>query len=171
MDLKDELSELFRNNEHKLDETPSPQTWQRLERRLDARRAKSRQPIFRMYRLAAAVAALVVLVTAIALWLPSLNAKKQELAANAMTPQSWEFLHSDSNEDEVMYQIVQVSYQQHRQLDDPIAEGAPTKRLNLQPAVSEKLNHTRIGNRSEIRGNRLDKPSKESSDSLIEKSM
>ncbi|MEO1518288.1 MAG: hypothetical protein AAFV95_24940 [Bacteroidota bacterium] len=145
----DDLSDLFRENEHKLHEAPPANSWKRLESRLDARRNRSQRPVVRMYRLAAAIAALFVLLTAIGLWLPS--TQKTDLAVAEQVPQSWEYLSQDVDENQQMYRIVQISQRHHQQLDDPIREGRASQRFRLQHAVSEKLNHTRTGNRSEVR--------------------
>lgn len=55
------LFDLFRDNAHKLEETPSRQSWQRLEARLDRRRQHSRMLSIRQFAVAAAVGGIVLL--------------------------------------------------------------------------------------------------------------
>ncbi len=71
MKPQDKITDLFQNNQHKLNERPSLQAWNRLERRLDQKeRLVNRQkPTFSIYRLmmmAAAAVALVFFITTIA---------------------------------------------------------------------------------------------------------
>ncbi|NUQ25892.1 MAG: hypothetical protein HUU34_18230 [Saprospiraceae bacterium] len=55
------LFDLFRDNAHKLEETPSRQSWQRLEARLDRHRQHSRMLSIRQFAVAAAVGGIVLL--------------------------------------------------------------------------------------------------------------
>ena len=71
MKPQDKIVDLFRKNQHKLNERPSLQAWNRLERRLDQKeRLLNRQkPTFSIYRLlmmAAAAITLVFFITTIA---------------------------------------------------------------------------------------------------------
>lgn len=70
MKPQDTTSDLFRNNQHKLNERPSLQAWNKLERRLDQKeRTKRQKPPFSIYSIvmmAAAAVALVFFVTTIA---------------------------------------------------------------------------------------------------------
>jgi hypothetical protein len=60
--MKDDqkLFKLFRDNEHKLHEFPSPDAWRRLEQRLDAnRRRRKMKAVYRSVAMAASLALLV----------------------------------------------------------------------------------------------------------------
>lgn len=49
------MENLFRNNQHKLNERPSARTWERLESRLDDHRRRGRVTMIRQWSMAAAV--------------------------------------------------------------------------------------------------------------------
>lgn len=71
MKPQDKISDLFQNSQHKLNERPSLQSWNKLERRLDQKkeRTKRQKPAFFIYSIvmmAAAAIALVFFVTTIA---------------------------------------------------------------------------------------------------------
>ncbi len=61
MKRQNTLFDLFRDNAHKLEETPSRQSWQRLEARLDRHRKRSRMLSIRQFAVAAAVGGIVLL--------------------------------------------------------------------------------------------------------------
>ncbi len=65
MKENDKISQLFQDNQHKLDEMPSTLAWDRLEERLDAR--ESHQKSFTLRRMAVA-AAVVIALSMVALW-------------------------------------------------------------------------------------------------------
>lgn len=66
MKPKKDIFQIFRENEHKLNQKPSPQAWRKLERRLDARRHQGRSTLYRHSAMAAGVLALVALISLIA---------------------------------------------------------------------------------------------------------
>lgn len=71
MKPQDKIVDLFQKNQHKLNERPSLQAWNRLERRLDQKerllqRQKSTFSIYRLLMMAAAAIALVFFITTIA---------------------------------------------------------------------------------------------------------
>lgn len=55
-----DIYDLFRDNEHKLAASPSPKTWQRLERRLDRRGRRRQLPLRGLWSIAAAIVLLVL---------------------------------------------------------------------------------------------------------------
>jgi len=65
MKQEDKISQLFQDSQHKLDEMPSMQIWDRLEERLDSRDAQ--QTPFTLKRMAVAAAVLIAL-SMVALW-------------------------------------------------------------------------------------------------------
>jgi len=69
MKQKDRIFDLFQQNQHKLEERPSLQAWNKLERRLDQNSRRKIKPKFSFYSIvmmAAAAVALVFFVTTIA---------------------------------------------------------------------------------------------------------
>ena len=66
MKPKKDIFQIFQENQHKLNERPSPQAWRRLERRLDARRGQNRPSLYRHIAMAAGVFAIIALISLIA---------------------------------------------------------------------------------------------------------
>ena len=58
-----DISAVFRENEYKLHEPPSPKSWHRLERKLDAHRRRNRVSLYRSLAMVAGVLILVVMIT------------------------------------------------------------------------------------------------------------
>jgi len=59
MSKQKDIFDLFRDNQHKLDETPSRQSWQRLERRLQKHQRRNNRSIMRYVLMAAALTTLL----------------------------------------------------------------------------------------------------------------
>lgn len=79
MKQKDKIFDLFQQNQHKLEERPSLQAWNKLERRLDKKSRKRIKPKFSIYgiiMMAAAAVALVFFVTTIADVAQEVNSRK-----------------------------------------------------------------------------------------------
>lgn len=69
MKKQDNIVDLFRKNQHKLNERPSPQAWKKLERRLDQKNRGGKRPsasIYRLFMMMAAAIALVFFVVTLA---------------------------------------------------------------------------------------------------------
>ena len=64
MKQEDKIFSFFRKNQHKFNERPSPQAWQRLERRLDSRKTTA-TPIFRLFMMMAATITLIFLISSL----------------------------------------------------------------------------------------------------------
>ena len=127
MTRKKDLFQLFRDNQHKLNQAPSPRTWQRLEQRLDAYQPKRRFSLFRTLSMAAAVLVLVVLVSLISLLAGGRD--NRFLASNGKAaPSALEDLrHTDADPYEL--QTVKITQQAQQQLRRPISEGDASKKL------------------------------------------
>lgn len=79
MKQKDKIFDLFQQNQHKLEERPSLQAWNKLERRLDQKSRKRIKPKFSFYTIAmmaAAAVALVFFVSTIAGVAQEVNSRK-----------------------------------------------------------------------------------------------
>ena len=79
MKQKDKIFDLFQQNQHKLEERPSLQAWNKLERRLDQKSRKRIKPKFSFYKvimMAAAAVALVFFITTIADVAQEVNSRK-----------------------------------------------------------------------------------------------
>lgn len=134
MTRKKGLFQLFRDNQHKLNQTPSPRTWQRLEQRLDAYQPKRRFSLYRTLGMAAAVLALVVLVSLISLLAGGRD--NRFLASNGKAaPSALEDLrHTDADPYEL--QTVKITQQAQQQLRRPISEGDSSKKLMVSSKAS-----------------------------------
>jgi hypothetical protein len=90
----DHISNLFRDNEHLLDEQPSRNAWAKLEEKLDQEKVRSTRRIYRYISTAAAVIAVVAMLSAIALFRNGdelMAERKAEKDALALNEQSTEF--------------------------------------------------------------------------------
>ena len=66
MNREDRLYDLFRKNQHKLEEMPSPQSWDKLRKRLDDRRdTRPQLSIYRTFAMVAAAVGLILVVTTV----------------------------------------------------------------------------------------------------------
>lgn len=114
-----ELFELFRKNQYRLNERPSPNGWKRLERKLDNHRMRHRIAFRRTMSMVASLALLVAVL--FLLTLPSQNTAISQRA----TPQFWEDLPSNSDNNEIKH-LVELSHEYQRQMGQAIEE-TPTK--------------------------------------------
>lgn len=82
MSENDKIYELFRQNEHKLDEKPSRRAWERLDARLDRHEAKRIQPSW--YKYGGMVAAVLILVCTATLLTLNNQSSNQQMAMKDM---------------------------------------------------------------------------------------
>jgi hypothetical protein len=98
----DHISNLFRDNEHLLDEQPPRSAWAKLEEKLDQEKVRSTRRIYRYISTAAAIVAVVAMISAIALFrdgdtlMAERNAKEEAIALNEQTT---EFNVTDNTSD------------------------------------------------------------------------
>jgi len=129
MKPQDKISELFQNNQHKLNERPSLHAWNKLERRLNQqeRLIKKQKPIFSSYRIltmAAAAIALIFFVTTIANIAQEANGRKSAMVIHENAP-----TESIMTNKLVAEQAFRTQYQAI--LNKTVAEGKTTGRLKL----------------------------------------
>lgn len=82
MNRQDKLFQAFRKQQHQAEEMPSPQSWDRLRKRLDNRkRPTPTRSIYRLFSMVAAVVALVLMVATVVNLSPTkkIAQKTQEL--------------------------------------------------------------------------------------------
>lgn len=82
MNRQDKLFQAFRKQQHQAEEMPSPQSWDRLRKRLDNRKRPSpTRSIYRLFSMVAAVIGLALIVTTVVNLSPSkkMAQKTQEL--------------------------------------------------------------------------------------------
>lgn len=85
MEEQDNLYDLFKHNEHKLDERPTPMAWDRLEQRLDNRTSVHKRLLLRNY---AAAASLLLLVSVAVFFAISDSSSPNVSMADAKTVES-----------------------------------------------------------------------------------
>lgn len=129
MKRKRDVFDFFKDNQHRLDETPPAHSWRRLERRLDTHQQRNRLSRHRMLGMAAGVLVLITLVGLVAL---SLGRQQSRLLASGKqaAPAAVEDLAlTDADRGELRAVLTVQQAQEHRQR--PISEGAPGQKLVL----------------------------------------
>ncbi len=124
MQRQPDIFDLFRNNQHKLTQQPSPYAWRRLERRLDRNAGVKRFSLLRQWGMAAAIVLLVGLV-----FLVILMVDQQEtatLAAQRTHPVQLEDLNPRDGD---LALLRQVNFAHQHQLGVGISEGSPAGQL------------------------------------------
>ena len=126
MNRKKDISKLFQESEHKLNQMPSPRAWQKLEGKLDAHAARNKYSLYRTLAIAAGIITLVSVTFVISL---SLNKKHNNVMASNAMPQDLEELETYSDASEGVYEVVEFTRKHTNRLSNPIEEGQPGKRL------------------------------------------
>lgn len=136
MEPKKDIFDLFKDNEHKLAETPAPHVWRRLERKLDNNRQRNRtvriRPSMGQFGIAAAILLLFTVVTIMTLALP--NRKAQVLA------QQEEMIFEElttSEADQQLLKVVEFTRRHQSRLSNPVEESVEKK--IILPAQSTKV--------------------------------
>ncbi len=138
-----DIFDLFRDNQHKLEERPSPRTWDRLERRLDQHRQRPRRQFPRLFSLVAAVVGLVAMITVISFMFRSVSSGDMAAADAPTAIFVVEDLNTSPENERGFYDIVEFQNKYNDRLANPIREGQPRKRLmaraerpvNLSPST------------------------------------
>ncbi|MCH2083163.1 MAG: hypothetical protein MK226_12295 [Saprospiraceae bacterium] len=133
-DNQKELFNLFRDNQHKLDQKPSNQAWRRLESRLDAHQNRTRISFVRHLSMAAAIAALLALIFAISIFLDHGNHHNM-----AEREQQLNFVLEELDQrdaDEGALKVVEFSRQYQDRMRNPIEEGTEKKKIVLSSPKS-----------------------------------
>lgn len=125
-----DISDLIRENQHKLNERPSPRAWEKLESKLDNHHQKSRTFLYRKLAMAAAVVALVAVISLLAVVTQS-NPDKTAMRQNE-TPTEWgaqdlEAVYNDGNKN--LRQVIEFQRELKERYANPIQEGTTTKKL------------------------------------------
>lgn len=131
-----DIFDLFRESKHKLDEAPNPQSWRRLEKRLDTRRATRGSSLYRIMGMAAGVLLLIGVFSL----LPALDQKSPENEVMALNhpPSEMEDLVVDpAVDDQNIIKVVEFSRHYQDRMVQPIDEGSSSKKL----VPSNQLNH------------------------------
>ncbi len=137
------ISDLFRDNQHKLNERPSSDAWDRLERKLDRHQTSARPQVRPMYRqliMAASILFLVGMVSFFSFFLKQEKASFSEMQkVPSLTPVPTDFediTYTDANDG--LYKMVNYSKNLNTNPRKVIQEGAPYKKLVAQRTT--KLN-------------------------------
>ncbi len=120
MKQEDKLFTFFRKNQHKLNEMPSPQAWQKLERRLNGKRRSKVTPIYRLFMMMAATIALLFLIIVL------VEVAKKESTQQVVQIQELEQTSSKMIQQAILEAQFRAKYQE--KLSKSIKEGS-AKRL------------------------------------------
>lgn len=126
------ISRLFKDNQHKLNEAPSRQSWRRLERRLDDRRRYGKMTVSRQLGMVAALFLLGIVIALIAVLFNTQN--NNTLAANYTLERLEEL-----SETEQASQVIEFVQKYKDRLSNPVAEGDGTRRLAMAAAEDRVL--------------------------------
>lgn len=119
--------ELFKDNSYKLAEQPTPRTWKRLERRLDAHKKQNRYQTNWTLGMVAAVIGLVALVGLLSITFESKFGPV--IAQEDASPRYLEELASNGIEEE-LHPVKVMEFQRHyEEKTSQIAEGSRTRKL------------------------------------------
>jgi len=119
-----DLFDLFRENEHKLTETPSPRAWDRLEQRLDSDTQKHQVSYYRQIAVAASMVALLAVAFVLATYLQPNN---HNMAMNNTV--LLEDLGGYEDSEEGAYKAVEFIRKHKSRLANPVEEGTNDKKL------------------------------------------
>ena len=131
MKNKKDISDLIRDNEHKLEERPSARTWERLEGKLDNRRSRGNTFLYRQIAMAAAVVALVAVISLITVLSDKQNSQFAKAdVSNSIEDwivQDLETVYTDANTNVRL--VIEFQKELKARYANPIQEGDQTKKL------------------------------------------
>lgn len=133
MKNKKDISDLIRDNQHKLDELPSDRTWKRLESRLENRRNKGNSFLYRQLAMAAAVIALVAVISLFTVLADQqqndMMAKVENASplADSWGIQNLETIYTDANNN--VRKVIEFQKELKVRYANPIKEGSQAKKL------------------------------------------
>ena len=131
MKNKKDISDLIRDNEHKLEERPSARTWERLEGKLDNRRSRGNTFLYRQIAMAAAVVALVAVISLITVLSDKQNSQFAKAdVSNSIEDwivQDLETVYTDANTNVRL--VIEFQKELKARYANPIEEGAQEKKL------------------------------------------
>ncbi|MFK8006905.1 MAG: hypothetical protein AB8H03_11060 [Saprospiraceae bacterium] len=165
---KKDISDLIRDNQHKLEERPSARTWERLESKLDNQRSKGNTFLYRKIAMAAAVVALVAVISLITVLSDKQGAKFAKVDESNPVEnwilQDLETVYTDASTNVRL--AVEFQKELKERYTNPIEEGTPAKKL-----LASNKTFTGSVNRPEDLADRLiamnKKPITENSDSKV----
>jgi len=134
MKHKKDISDLIRENQHKLNERPSPRAWRRLESKLDNQHSRHQTSVYKQFAMVAAVIALVAVASLITMTIGTQNdmmAEAKAPSSSFATPvQELETDYTDANED--LHKVVEFQRSLKRiyaSNPNPIAEGTQRNKV------------------------------------------
>jgi len=138
-----DISDLIRENAHKLEGRPSKQAWERLENRLDSKNKAKTFSIRRYWSIAASVIGLVCILSAISFIFRN-NTANQDMAMKTSFEPEASFVVEEmdiTEEEQGFHEVVQYQRKYQDRLSNPIIEG-PGKKLevaNIKKSTFKKL--------------------------------
>ncbi|MFK7773082.1 MAG: hypothetical protein AB8F94_13125 [Saprospiraceae bacterium] len=128
---KKDISDLIRDNQHKLEERPSERTWDRLESKLDNRRSKGHSFLYRQIAMAAAVVALVAVISLITVLSDQQDSQFAKVNESPLVEnwivQDLETVYTDASANVRL--VVEFQKELKERYANPIQEGTHSKKL------------------------------------------
>ena len=166
MKSKKDISDLIRDNQHKLDERPNPRAWKKLEERLDQHEGKSkgngRIILFRRLAMAAAVVAMVAVISIINIPSSSSDMKAEaNISPQDQFAQGLEPVYSEDNKN--LRQVIEFQRNLKDRYANPIQEGMQTKKLKASnKMITNRTKHSQSsshGSEGIVYNSKPEKPS------------
>jgi hypothetical protein len=133
---KKDLFDLFRDQQHRMNEAPSPRAWRNLESRLDSHRRRNRLSLVRNLSMAAALLLLAVIAVVLSLSIDSVTFKRVNRG-----PIAAEALNANQAEAAEELRLAVSAQQAEQQRRNPIHEGAQDQKL-IPATLSVSHNET-----------------------------
>ncbi len=129
MKSKKDITELIKENAHKLEERPSKDAWARLENRLDQHTGKRTSSIRRLFSMAASAVGLIGLGFVISFMLQNKEPHMATTNSAEMPAPNFivEELEAPIDEEQGFYKVVEFQKTYKNRLSKPIVEGSGKK--------------------------------------------
>ena len=154
-----DIFDLFKENEHKLNELPSESAWHRLENRLDNRHIRSRRtPQIRNWlSMAGVLLLLITLISVLSLFFQQEPKSMANAKSLVSLPIALEEIGMYSEETNPAHSIGSYKKQLIRLNTNPFLEGDPSKDLRVQKSVLVALRNRSINSKNNLLSKPVDK--------------
>ena len=157
-----DISDLIRDNQHKLEERPNPRAWKKLEERLDQQEKKEKKPkrilLYRRLAMAAAVVAMVAVISLLNMQSNSSDMAKAEanISTQDQFAQNLEPVYSKENNN--VRQVIEFRRKLKDRYTNPIQEGTQTKKLLASNNTNTRRFENKISTEALATNENLSKP-------------
>lgn len=130
-----DLFDIFRDNQHKLNERPGSQTWRRLEKRLDKRRKPYAHSLIRVMAMAAAVLLLLGVFSVLPVFEDRSSA--DSVAFDTAPAVTEDLIITPEAKVEPFIKVVEYSRKYQDRMSQPIEEGSTDKKLIVSQHIQD----------------------------------